>query len=248
MERLKIFISWSLPRSQAVAEALRDWLPNVFQMAEPWISAADIEKGTKWAQAITGELEKSDFGIICLTPENLTSPWLLFEAGSLAKKQESRVCTYLYEVKYGDVKDPLSQFQHTLATESDTKKLVATINNAMPAGASLAPERLEKAFEKWWPELQNRLSPSSIIRPSGDETDRLADVIEIVLFACNVCALISGEGVVHGEYGDLINANEERWHRATSCPNTGRSIRMAITPRSKEGQVHYFQIDQPPGN
>ena len=59
---------------------------------------------------------------------------------------------------------------------------------------------------------------------------------------------ISGVGVVHGEYGDLINANEERWHRATSCPNTGRSIRMAITPRSKEGQVHYFQIDQPPGN
>ena len=53
--------------------------------------------------------------------------------------------------------------------------------------------------------------------------------------------------MVHGEYGDLINANEERWHRATSCPNTGRSIRMAITPRSKEGQVHYFQIDQPPG-
>ena len=64
----------------------------------------------------------------------------------------------------------------------------------------------------------------------------------------NVCALISGIGVVHGEYGDLINANEERWHRATSCPNTGRSIRMAIAPRSKEGQVHYFQTDQPPGN
>ncbi|HTA67221.1 MAG TPA: hypothetical protein VK776_03045 [Bryobacteraceae bacterium] len=64
----------------------------------------------------------------------------------------------------------------------------------------------------------------------------------------SVCALISGEGVVHGEYGDLINANEERWHRATSCANTGKSIRMAMTPRSKEGQVHYFQTDQPPGN
>ena len=56
------------------------------------------------------------------------------------------------------------------------------------------------------------------------------------------------EMAVHGKYGDLLNANEERWHRATSCPNTGRSIRMAITPRSKEGQVHYFQTDQPPGN
>jgi len=48
-----------------------------------------------------------------------------------------------------------------------------------------------------------------------------------------------------GELGDVINANEERWHRATSCPNTGKSIRMAMTPRSKEGQVHYFQADLP---
>ncbi len=50
-----------------------------------------------------------------------------------------------------------------------------------------------------------------------------------------------------GELGDVINANEERWHRATSCPNTGKSIRMAMTPRSKEGQVHYYQVDQRPG-
>jgi len=63
----------------------------------------------------------------------------------------------------------------------------------------------------------------------------------------NVCALISGVGLVHGELGDVINANEERWHRATSCPNTGKSIRMAMTPRSKEGQVHYYQVDQRPG-
>ena len=53
-----------------------------------------------------------------------------------------------------------------------------------------------------------------------------------------VCALISGEGVVHGQYGDLINANEERWHRATSCPNTGRSITsMAITPAAAAGKA-----------
>jgi len=53
--------------------------------------------------------------------------------------------------------------------------------------------------------------------------------------------LISGVGLVHGEYGDVIHANEERWHRATSRPGTGKSIRMAITSRSKEGQVLYFQ-------
>jgi len=53
--------------------------------------------------------------------------------------------------------------------------------------------------------------------------------------------LISGIGLVHGERGDVILANEERWHRATSHPNTGKSIRMAITSRAKEGQVLYLQ-------
>ena len=56
-----------------------------------------------------------------------------------------------------------------------------------------------------------------------------------------VDVLISGVGLVHGERGDVIHANEERWHRATSRPNSGKSIRMAITSRSKEGQVLYFQ-------
>jgi mannose-6-phosphate isomerase-like protein (cupin superfamily) len=53
--------------------------------------------------------------------------------------------------------------------------------------------------------------------------------------------LISGVGLVHGMRGDVIHAAEERWHRATSTPNTGKSIRMAITSRAKEGQVLFFQ-------
>jgi hypothetical protein len=30
--------------------------------------------------------------------------------------------------------------------------------------------------------------------------------------------------------------------------NIGCGIRMAITSHSKEGQLHYFQTDRPPGN
>ena len=60
--------------------------------------------------------------------------------------------------------------------------------------------------------------------------------------------LITGKGVVHGETGDVIQANDTRWHRATCAPNTGTCTRLAMTPRLKEGQVHYFQTDQPPGN
>ena len=58
--------------------------------------------------------------------------------------------------------------------------------------------------------------------------------------------LISGVGLVHGQRGDVIHAAEERWHRATSTPNTGKSIRLAITSRAKEGQVLYLQPDGDP--
>jgi mannose-6-phosphate isomerase-like protein (cupin superfamily) len=51
---------------------------------------------------------------------------------------------------------------------------------------------------------------------------------------------VSGEKMVTGDVGDIILAPEERWHRATSHPGAP-STRLAITPRLKEGQVHYFQ-------
>jgi mannose-6-phosphate isomerase-like protein (cupin superfamily) len=60
--------------------------------------------------------------------------------------------------------------------------------------------------------------------------------------------LITGEPLVTGEVGDVIQAANERWHRASCHPNAGVCTRLAMTPRNKEGQVHYFQTDQPPGN
>jgi hypothetical protein len=31
-------------------------------------------------------LDEYEFGIVCLTAENLTAPWIMFESGALAKK------------------------------------------------------------------------------------------------------------------------------------------------------------------
>jgi hypothetical protein len=122
--------------------------------------------------------------LICLTPENLTSPWLLFEAGALAKKHESRVCTYLHAVKFEDVKDPLSQFQHTQATEADTNKLIRTINRALQAGTSLTGEHLEETFKMWWPKLEKVLSgiqmPSASAPPERTEGDKISEILTTV--------------------------------------------------------------------
>lgn len=60
---------------------------------------------------------------------------------------------------------------------------------------------------------------------------------------------ISGEkNLAEGQLGDVIMAPNERWHRATCTPDTGPCTRLAMTPRLKEGQVHYFQADAPASN
>jgi len=79
---MKIFISWSGKLSKHVGLTLRDWLPNVIQAADPYISSKDISKGVRWFSEISTELESSHFGIICVTRTNMESPWLLFEAGA----------------------------------------------------------------------------------------------------------------------------------------------------------------------
>ena len=92
---MKVFISWSGKRSQALANMLRDWLPNVIQAIKPWMSDVDIDKGSRWSKDIALQLEESKVGIICLTPENLEAPWILFEAGALSKSLEKTyVCPF----------------------------------------------------------------------------------------------------------------------------------------------------------
>lgn len=181
---MKAFISWSGERSHAIAEALHDWLPTVIQAIRPWMSTTDIEKGARWSSDITRHLEESSVGIICLTIDNLESSWVHFEAGALSKTlDKSFVCPYLFDVEPADLKGPLVQFQVARANREDTKKLIHTINRAQ--GESVLPEsKVNKAFEVWWPELEQRLravdrSPA-IPRPRRSEREILEEILELI--------------------------------------------------------------------
>lgn len=154
---LKIFLSWSGAQSEAVADALRVWLRRAFRNVDPWMSASDIEKGARWNQEIARSLGSANFGIICLTPDNLASPWLLFEAGALSKHtDQSRVCTYLRGLNPADVSGPLSTFQATRANREDTFKLVQAINSQLGEESAEADE-LEDIYSVWWPRLEAAL-------------------------------------------------------------------------------------------
>lgn len=85
---MKVFISWSGPVSHKVAQALSDWLPSVVQQVQPLFSSEHVRKGAGWFESIGKELEATNVGILCLTKENLTAPWILYEAGALGKHQD----------------------------------------------------------------------------------------------------------------------------------------------------------------
>jgi hypothetical protein len=148
---MKLFISWSGSVSQQIATELRNWLPLVLPAVNPFITTSDIDKGALWAGEISKELAESNYGIVCLTADNLASKWLAFEAGALSKHLEGRVATILFGVEHSDVSLPLSMFQGTIFTEEEVRKLVNNIdaNTERPRR-----EQLEKVFPMFWPALE----------------------------------------------------------------------------------------------
>ena len=155
---MDVFISWSGERSRAAAEALRGWLPKIINAIKPWLSSADIDKGARWGTDVASRLEGAKAGIICLTPSNVHSDWILFEAGALSKTlQNTFVCPFLIGLEPPDVKQPLAQFQATRAVKGDVLKLLRTLNKAL-GDSALEDEHIKEAFEVWWPKLEAQLA------------------------------------------------------------------------------------------
>lgn len=158
---MRVFISWSGKRSQSIAEVLRDWLKDVLRDGiEPFMSSKDIYKGDKWLESITRELDISTFGIICVTPENLYSSWLMFESGALSKslaKNSSSVCPFLFGIEKSSMSGPISQFQGVEYKKEDVRSLVTSLNKRM--NPPIDEKRLNKDFDAWWPRLEEQILP-----------------------------------------------------------------------------------------
>ena len=209
---MKVFISWSKDRSRKVAEALRDWLPDVIQAVEPFLSTHDIPKGVRWGRELARELEGTSVGIICLTPENLAERWILFEAGALSKMvDQARICTYLYDLTPNQLLSPLADFQATKAVKEDTFEMLASINNAL-GPQRLLIEKLQRAFARWWEVLEEKLKAI----PASAEPAKTPTQVEILeeiyryirssepRIRAERDALVRELAVCHEQYGSIV--------------------------------------------
>lgn len=190
---MKVFISWSGATSRKVALALSAWLPKVIQGIEPFVSAKDIDKGANWTVELAKELEDAEFGIICLAPDNLLSPWLNYEAGAITKSVNSRVCPVLFEVEKNQVNPPIAQLQMTSIDVDEFLMLMTSMNKV--AGSPLSAEALKEALQVWWPLLETdirmiqkpdgpKLSVAEVApepdKPRPDLTEMIAEVLHRV--------------------------------------------------------------------
>ncbi len=155
---MRVFLSWSGPVSRELATLFHEWIPLVIQCAHPFISTGDIDKGKRWSDVLGKQLSKSEYGIVCVTKENYTSPWLHFEAGAISKAiNKAYVSPLLFDVKPSEIGEPLSQFQVTVCTKEDIFNLIRSINSRLGNKHGLTEDVLMKVFERWWPDLKANL-------------------------------------------------------------------------------------------
>ena len=179
-----VFLSWSGDESRQIAEAIGSFIPDVFQNVQTFVSSNNIDAGSNWFGKISSELVCTEFGIICLTPDNLAKQWIHFEAGALAKRitDRARVVPYLHGLSPSDLSPPLSLFQSVNADKVGTLNLLRSLNDVRLQ--RFEQDRLKSIFEKWWPEFEHKLNsipPVSRSTPAQrSERDLLDEVLAIL--------------------------------------------------------------------
>lgn len=151
------------------------------------MSHVDLDPGARWSERIGTELEASGFGVLCVTPENASAPWLLFEAGALSKAVgSSRVCPFLVGMRPTDVTGPLAQFQAIECERSQVLRLLGSINGELPEGR-LGDPQLTETFDLWWPRLEALLRAAASADVDGTTgssrrlvEDMVSEILELV--------------------------------------------------------------------
>ncbi len=243
---MKVFISWSGGLSKAVAELVKPWLKCVLQATEPWISTEDVDKGSIWFNEVSDQLDASSVGIICLTSENISKPWILFEAGALAKGLTTKkVCTLLINLKPADLEPPLANFNATTINKEEVYKLVGTVNKCL-GDKALDDGTLKATFDQLWPKFETEYCTTvKAYRPSKDHQRRsIEQLVEEILQISrqNQSTLESLRGAQQREFFAKF--------AASLGPPQGESLSKSLTslimandigdPSAKQALGHYL--------
>lgn len=180
---MRVFISWSGPVAQQIAAELYEWLPIVLSgQVSCFMSEKDIEGGDRGLGKIAAELDDSQFGIAIVTPENVDSPWINFEAGAISKVVgSSKLVPLRLGLTATQVVGPLSQFQ---SRQLDSREEMFTLVREMAGNFPSLPEAsVQSLFDSKWEQLETAVSLAQAAGEKAvprDMNSMVQEVLELV--------------------------------------------------------------------
>lgn len=161
---MTVFISWSERESKHVALVLKKWLPVVIQSLPTFMSDKDSPAGKRWFVEIGGQLEGSNYGVFCVTPDNQNSPWLNFEAGAISRDTNgSHVTPVAISFDKAEIDGPLKGYESVNLDKEGFMELVESINGSLTTAAPI--EAIRTSAERFWPDILGELED----RPRGNK-------------------------------------------------------------------------------
>ena len=194
---MKIFIAWSKGLSRKIGLSLKNWLLEVHRGGfTPFISDEDIGVGARWHDALDSALKSADFGVLCVTEENLSSPWLLYESGvlgvSTAINDKINAASHVAPILFGNVKasqlaSPLGHFQSIPFEKGKMLDFALQLNAYSRfvnpnARNPLDAKDIEANFERAYPVLEQKVqvalaTPNALQTHTGDTAERLEGIL-----------------------------------------------------------------------
>lgn len=163
-DNFHVFISWSKEPSKQIAEEIKQLFEAVFAIngnIKFFLSSSDgggIGKGERFLKVLNENLSKCNFGIIVLTKNNIEQPWIMYEAGSLAKDLEKgKVTPIFFDIEEIEKGSPLFQFQHVKYAKEEFYELAKSILKAYYNDDSLtenAKNNILKSLDEKWPRFE----------------------------------------------------------------------------------------------
>jgi len=155
MAPLKIFLCWAEDDSEQIARKIVNCLYNIFEPdIKIFFSEHNIAGGSRWNHELAEALELHNFGLLCLTPNNLNSGAIHYEAGALGKHHnDSHVIPLLFNINnIVALQGPISFFQAVDSNDEEkvVNNLFSEINKRLPEDRRRQKERLERAFSEDW--------------------------------------------------------------------------------------------------
>ena len=195
-EKFVIFISWSTNPAREIALELKGLLDSILTDPDYHIFVSEsedtgIKKGEKGFVKINQNLSNANFGILVLCNNNYERPWLMYEAGAIAKLGKSRVCPILFNRNDSNIEGPIVQFQHAsfkYDDKDDFNKLLFSIYESKYDLESLSEAQknnLIDSLDRHWGVFSGKIKKILDDVSNSDKINKLSDVKELSSFMMN---------------------------------------------------------------